>query len=74
MYLPLSPTMREGVTATPLFYGAVSVYLEEKIPLLGGARRRAGNILDSPFLLHLAAKFAGSTRPTGLEDMTVSVL
>ena len=33
MYLPLSRSVLKTVHSTPLFFGAVSVYLEERIPL-----------------------------------------
>ena len=74
MYLPLSQAMTNTVSYTPLFYGAVSVYLEERIPLLRRINRWTGGLLDSRVFLHWASKFAGSTRATGLEEMTISVL
>jgi glycosyltransferase involved in cell wall biosynthesis len=75
MYLPL---MQEAETAAPpdgpVFYGAVNLYLAQRLPAfirLPSALRR---LLDSPPVLRWAARRAGSTSARGLEDMTLSML
>jgi glycosyltransferase involved in cell wall biosynthesis len=74
MYLPLF-TDRPDVTGdSPVFYGAVSIYLKEKFPLLRRMPRKIKSFLDSPGVLEYAARKARSTRARGLERMTISVL
>jgi len=74
MYLPLFLDEADSATGVPVFYGAVSVYLKEKIPLL--RRLPAGLLrwLDSRPMLEMAARRAGSTEAAGLEGLTLSVL
>ena len=73
MYLP-SGYERDGEPKTPVFYGAVNLYLREKLPIYRRAPDWLGRALDSQALLKLAAKKSGSTKPTGLEGMTISML
>jgi len=73
MYLP-SGYERDGEPKTPVFYGAVNLYLREKLPIYRHAPDWLGRALDSQALLKLAAKKSGSTKPTGLEGMTISML
>jgi len=74
MYLPSGVETGADVASTPVFYGAVNIYLKEKFPFYRGAPEWMERLLDSPALLNLAAKKSGSTRPTGLEEMTISML
>jgi glycosyltransferase involved in cell wall biosynthesis len=74
MYLPSGMEIGANVEATPVFYGAVNIYLKEKLPFYRSAPQWMEHLFNSPALLHLAAKKAGSTRPTGLEEMTISML
>ncbi|NQT79544.1 MAG: glycosyltransferase family 4 protein [Candidatus Aminicenantes bacterium] len=74
MYLPSGLDNDPNVVDTPVFYGAVNVFLKEKLPFYRHVPEWIERILDSPVLLHLAAKKSGSTCPTGLEEMTLSML
>jgi glycosyltransferase involved in cell wall biosynthesis len=74
MYLPSGMETSGDVAVTPVFYGAVNIYLKEKIPFYRSAPVWMERLLDSPALLNLAAKKSGSTRPAGLEEMTISML
>lgn len=74
MYLPSGVEGSEDVAVTPVFYGAVNIYLKEKLPFYRNAPLWMEHLLDSPSLLQLAARRSGSTRPTGLEEMTISML
>jgi glycosyltransferase involved in cell wall biosynthesis len=74
MYLPSGMETGADVAVTPVFYGAVNIYLKEKLPFYRSAPVWMERLLDSPSLLHLASKKAGSTRPAGLEEMTLSML
>ena len=75
MYLPLFDEPDSGMAAdTPVFYGAVNVYLEQKLPFYKYVPRPLKRILDAKAILKLAARQSGSTQPAGLENMTLSVL
>lgn len=74
MYIPSGVETGADVAATPVFYGAVNIYLKEKLPFYRSAPLWMERLFDSPALLRLAAKKSGSTRPTGLEEMTLSML
>jgi len=74
MYLPLNidKDIEEG--STPVFYGAINVYLKEKIALYRHAPEWMEKIMDSKPMLQFAAKMSGSTKAEGLEEMTISML
>lgn len=72
MYLPLSPDDRN--TTAPVFYGAINVYLKQRIPLYRHAPKWIERLFDSRWMLNYAAKKSGSTRAYGLEEMTLSML
>ena len=74
MYLPLSFEEDKLEDESPVFFGAINLYLKERIPVYRKAPVWMERILDSPFLLRMAAHFAGSTRAAGLEEMTLSML
>ncbi len=74
MYLPFMEMADGAVPQAPVFYGAVNVYLEQRVPLyrrLPAAWRRC---LDAPGILRWAAGKAGTTQADGLGDLTLSVL
>jgi len=74
MYLPLNVDVQGIMGDTPVFYGAINVYLKEKLPIFRRAPEWVGRFLDSESLLQFAAKKSGSTRAAGLEEMTMSML
>lgn len=74
MYLPLNVDVDGLMGDTPVFYGAINVYLKEKAPFYRHAPVWLERLLDSESLLQLASKKAGSTRAEGLEEMTLSTL
>lgn len=74
LYLPLTLDEEDESRGTPIFYGGVSVYLEEKIPFL---RRMPGwmrRTLAAPALLRIASGKAAKTRPESTGGLTVSML
>lgn len=73
MYLPLFANNDEA-SDTPIFYGAVSIYLKQLYPVFRKAPEWVDNVLNAKPLLKLAAKYSGSTDAKGLEEMTVSML
>lgn len=74
MYLPANLDNNEDVTGSPVFFGAINIYLKEKLPFYRHAPEWLERIFDSHALLQLAAKKSGSTRASGLEEMTISML
>ena len=74
MYLPTDIDDNGGVADTPVFFGAINVYLKEKIPFYRHAPVWLERLFDSPALLQFAAKKSGSVKATGLEEMTISML
>ncbi len=74
LYLPLFGHEDLCRADVPVFYGAVSLYLKHVFPFMQGAPRWISKLLDWRPVLGMAARRAGSTRASGLEDMTVSML
>ena len=74
MYLPPSIDDREKMNKTPIFYGAINIYLKEKLPFYRHAPIWLEKLFDSQALLRLVAKKSESTRASGLEEMTISML
>jgi glycosyltransferase involved in cell wall biosynthesis len=74
LYLPLFTDEPQHAHDAPVFYGAINVYLREKLPLYARLPRRLTHLLDALPLLRWAASKAGSTRPESLEDMFISML
>jgi len=57
-----------------VFFGAVSMYLREKVHFLQKMPAFIDKFLDSGPLLRLAAKQAGTTRTEGLEETTLNMI
>jgi len=75
IYLPLNTNDHDDlIVDTPIFYGAVNVYLKEKIPIYRKAPVWLERIFDSDTVLNYAAKKSASTEAAGLEEMTISML
>lgn len=72
MYLPLS--VDKCTADSPIFYGAVNIYLEQLIPFFRRLPRWATHWLDSEKILRFAARQSGSTSALGNEQMTISML
>ena len=72
MYLPLS--VDHFNADTPIFFGAVNLYLKQMIPVFKRIPKFIKRFFDSERMLKMAAKRSGSTNPVGLEHMTISML
>ena len=72
MYLPLGAD--DSPSDSPIFYGAVNIYLKQISPIFKKMPAWLLRFFDSKAVLRLAAKQSGSTNPDGLEDMTISML
>ena len=74
MYLPIFSDKSIQDTDTPIFFGAINMYLKYKFPFLQKAPVWLNKLLDSQLLLRFAAKQSESTSAVGLEDMTIAML
>ncbi|NHB69533.1 glycosyltransferase family 4 protein [Perlabentimonas gracilis] len=74
LYLPLSSNGFDTESDIPVFYGAVNIYFEQNFRLFRNIPLWLRKILNSPPVLRFAARMSSSTRATGLEDMTISML
>jgi glycosyltransferase involved in cell wall biosynthesis len=74
LYLPLMLDEAPTTGDTPLFYGGVNVYLQQKSALFRNSPRWLDRLFDAPGVLSLAASRAGSTQAHELGDLTVSTL
>jgi len=74
LYLPLSIEDSGVMGDTPVFYGAINIFLKEKLPFYRKAPIWVERLLDSESMLKKKKKKSGSTRASGLEEMTISML
>jgi glycosyltransferase involved in cell wall biosynthesis len=74
LYLPLTLDEEDQSAGTPLFFGGISVYLEQKLPLFRGAPGWLHDLFASPRLLRWAAGKAAKTRAADLGELTLSML
>ncbi len=73
LYLPPDDATESGMDKN-VFFGAVSMYLREKVPFLKNMPVFFDKIFDSGPMLKMAAKRAGTTRTEGLEEMTLNMI
>ena len=74
MYLPLVLDDAGSKEGTPLFFGGINVYLQQKFPLFRHTPLWLDRVFDSPALLRQAGKRAGMTNPRELGEMTLSMI
>lgn len=74
LYLPMTLEEDDASTGTPIFYGGVNVYLEQKSALYRKAPRWLRSVLNAPGLLQWASGRAAKTRAEDVGDLTVSML
>lgn len=74
LYLPLTLDERDESAGTPIFFGGISVYLEQQLPMLRHAPEWVDGWLSSPRLLKLASGRAAKTRASELGALTLSML
>ena len=66
--------MAESGLDKNVFFGAISMYLREKVPFLRNMPAFLDKFLDSGPMLKMAARRSGTTNTEGLEDMTLSMI
>ncbi len=73
LYTPLKTDERD-VSTGRVFYGGISVYLDQASRLFRRLPPWTTRLLDARFVLRHIARFASRTRPNDLGPLTVSVL
>jgi glycosyltransferase involved in cell wall biosynthesis len=74
LYLPPDETTSDAGLDKNVFFGAISMYLREKVPFLKNMPVFFDKLVDSGPMLRMAARRAGTTRTEGLEDMTLNMI
>ncbi len=74
LYTPLRVDGSKPVETEPVFLGGINAYLQQKSGLFRRLPPALDRFLDNPTLLRWVSRFAISTAPSKLGDMTVSVL
>jgi glycosyltransferase involved in cell wall biosynthesis len=74
LYLPPEHISGMNEFDPNVFFGAISMYLREKVPLFGQMPAFMDKLFDSPPMLKMAARRAGTTRTEGLEDLTINMI
>lgn len=74
IYLPLFASEDQNEVDAPVFYGAVNIYLKQNFKIFRHIPKWLYRFFNSPAILRYAAHKAGSTRASGLEEMTLSML
>lgn len=74
LYLPLKTDEPDQSAGSPIFFGGINVYLEQRIPFARLLPRWLHRLLDSPRLLRWVGSAAAQTHPSKVGDLTVSML
>jgi glycosyltransferase involved in cell wall biosynthesis len=74
LYLPPDTPEAKSAVDSHVFFGAISLYLREKVRFLRKMPAFFDKVFDSRPLLKFAASRAGSTRTEGLEDLTLDMI
>ena len=74
LYLPLAADETGPLDTTPLFFGGINVYLQQKLALFRKTPRWIDRWLDARPLLAWAGRKAGMTSARDLGETTVSML
>jgi glycosyltransferase involved in cell wall biosynthesis len=74
MYLPLTLDEPDESVGTPVFFGGINVYLEQKLSVFRKAPNWLRHWLASPALLRWATGRAAKTRPEEVGELTLSML
>ena len=77
LLVPLyTPTLTDepNVSETRVFFGGISVYLQQKAGFFRRAPRILDRLLDAPWLIKAASSGSISTNPRSLGELTISML
>jgi glycosyltransferase involved in cell wall biosynthesis len=74
LYLPLTLDEPDQSAGTPIFFGGINVYLDQKFSLFRRAPKWLHTLLSTPALLRWAAGRAAKTRPSEVGELTLSMV
>jgi len=74
LYLPLATDVGDSVDTSPIFFGGINVYLQQKSSVFQKTPRWFDKLLDSPKLLKWVGRLAGMTSAKDLGQTTTSML
>ncbi|MBK9139800.1 MAG: glycosyltransferase family 4 protein [Verrucomicrobia bacterium] len=74
LYLPLTLDETNNSEGTPIFFGGLNVYLDQKAALFRSAPAWLRRWLAHPALLKWTGRFAARTRASDVADLTLSML
>jgi len=74
MYLPLILDESAASPDAPVFFGGISVFLQQKFSFFRHTPRWLDKLLNAPLLLKLAGRFSGMTATAGVGELTHSML
>lgn len=74
LYLPLTLDEADQSAGTPVFFGGISVYLDQKLPWFRGMPHFTRRLLAREGLLRCAAGRAAKTRAQDVGDILISML
>lgn len=74
LYLPPNTEDLRNGFENEVFFGAVSMYLREKVKIFRNMPLILERIFDSKPLLKLAARLSGTTNSEGLEELTLNMI
>ena len=74
LYLPMTLEEEDQSTGTPIFFGGVNVYLQQKSKMFGHLPRPVHQWLSSAPVLKWASGRAAKTRAVDVGDLTISMM
>jgi glycosyltransferase involved in cell wall biosynthesis len=74
LYLPLPGGQSDSTDISPIFFGGLNVYLQQKSAFFRKTPRWLDRFFDSPRLLGLLGRMAGMTSAKDLGETTISML
>lgn len=74
LYLPPDEINSESGFDKEVFFGAISMFLREKVKFMKNMPAFLDKFFDSKPLLKIAARLAGATRPRGYEGLTINMI
>jgi glycosyltransferase involved in cell wall biosynthesis len=74
LYLPLTEEQSGSTDISPIFFGGLNVYLQQKLSFFRRTPRWLDHVFDSPRLLKRLGRMAGMTSAKDLGETTISML
>ena len=74
MYLPVSSDKNQALDDTPIFFGGINVYLQQKSKIFQKTPRWLDRLFDSPKLLRWLARKSKMTSSRDLAETTISMM